>query len=108
MGGWARWDRETNETRVWRAPPSTFCEEVVVIPRPCADSPSSDEADVWIAAMMFDADARRSCLAILDGNRIELGPVCKLWLKDYVPHGLHGCFTPEVFEPEVFEKARMD
>ncbi|KOO36613.1 retinal pigment epithelial membrane protein, partial [Chrysochromulina tobinii] len=26
--GYARWDRHTDETIVWRAPPNTFCEEV--------------------------------------------------------------------------------
>jgi all-trans-8'-apo-beta-carotenal 15,15'-oxygenase len=117
--GYARWDRQTDETIMWRAPPNTFCEEVVVIPRPRGGNggsssgasassasgvgstsdaiPSSDEADVWIAAMMFDATRGQSCLAILDGDRIEDGPVCQLWLQHHVPHGLHGCFTEQVF-----------
>jgi carotenoid cleavage dioxygenase-like enzyme len=117
--GYARWDRHTDETIVWRAPPNTFCEEGVVIPRPRGGNggsssgasassasgvgstsdaiPSSDEADVWIAAMMFDATRGQSCLAILDGDRIEDGPVCQLWLQHHVPHGLHGCFTEQVF-----------
>ena len=86
--GWARYDRRTGETRVWKAPPSTFCEEVVVIPRPrAADAPppEEDEADVWVAAMMYDASKGRSCLAILDGDRFDDGPVCRLWLKGFVP-----------------------
>jgi len=127
--GWSRWDRRTGETKLWRAPARTFCEEVVVIPRPRvrgaggeaggdmegeaggeagaapvppsrgdeADVPPSDEADVWLAAMMFDADARRSCLCILNGDDIEAGPICKLWLRSFVPHGLHGTFCPETF-----------
>jgi len=97
--GWARWDRVTGETQVWRAPPDTFCEEVVVIPRPsdATGGGAEDMADVWVAGMMFDAQRGRSCLAILDGDQLEAGPVCQLWLKDAVPHGLHGCFTPEVY-----------
>jgi len=57
-----------------------------------------DEADCWIAAMLFDANAGKSALAILDGDNIEAGPICQLWLKSFVPHGLHGCFTRELFD----------
>ena len=98
--GWARWDRQTNEKIIWRAPPRCFCEELVVIPRPRADdapAATEDEGDCWVAAMMFDADAGRSCLAILDGDNLEAGPVCQLWLKSFVPHGLHGSFVPELY-----------
>jgi len=94
--GWCRYDTRTGENVIWRAPPNTFCEEVVVIPRD--DSiPDADDADVWVAAMMFDADKGRSALAILDGDDLAAGPVAKLWLKSFVPHGLHGCFTTELF-----------
>ena len=73
-----------------------------MIPRPpCAgqngEVAREDVADVWIAAMMFDADAGRSCLAILNGDDIEAGPVCQLWLRSFVPHGLHGSYTPELY-----------
>jgi all-trans-8'-apo-beta-carotenal 15,15'-oxygenase len=97
--GYTRWDRQTGEKVVWRAPPRNFCEELVIIPRPRESASTRDEADVWLAGMVFDADAGRSSLVILDGDRIEAGPVCRLWLKDHVPHGLHGCFTPELFGP---------
>ena len=30
-------------------------------------------------------------------DHFESGPVAQLWLKDFVPHGLHGCFTPELY-----------
>ncbi len=102
--GWCRYDRQTGELRVWKAPPRTFCEEVVVIPkegRLSAESVEADEADVWIAAMMFDADKGRSALAILDGADIEKGPVAKLWCKGGVPHGLHGCFSPELLDDKL-------
>ena len=96
--GWTRWDRNTGEMVTWRAPPRTFCEEVVVIPRPReGEPPADDAADVWVAAMMFDADKGQSCLAILDGDDLGAGPVCRLWLEQAVPHGLHGCFTPELY-----------
>jgi len=116
--GWLRYDRRTGEKKIWTAPPNTFCEEVVVIPRPRNTGSASsnhdgssgsiasgpygmgdvDEADCWIAAMLFDANAGKSALAILDGDNIEAGPICQLWLKSFVPHGLHGCFTRELFD----------
>ena len=89
-------DDSTGETVVWEAPPYCFCEEVVIIPRPRDEPLVTDDADVWVAAMMFDATAGRSCLAILDGDDLGAGPVCQLWLKSFVPHGLHGCYTPEL------------
>jgi len=98
--GWCRWDRQTGESIIWHAPPRTFCEEVVVIPRPRDGDeavPAADEADVWVAAMMFDADSGRSSLAILDGDNFAAGPVCRLWIKSNIPHGLHGCFTNELY-----------
>ena len=107
--GWARYDRRTGDLRVWRAPPRTFCEEVVVIPKGAglhADAAAEDDAEVWVAAMMFDADRGRSALAILDGADIESGPVAKLWCNGVVPHGLHGCYVPEVFDS--FEDASGD
>ena len=57
----------------------------------------SDLADVWLAGMMFDATRGASCLAILDGADVARGPVCRLWLRSAVPHGLHGCFTSDMF-----------
>ncbi|EOD18175.1 hypothetical protein EMIHUDRAFT_447970 [Emiliania huxleyi CCMP1516] len=101
--GYCRFDRLTGKTQVWRAPPRTFCEEVVVIPRPAeagrasAGGEEADVADVWLAGMMYSADVGRSCLAILDGDDLESGPVCRLWLRQAVPHGLHGCFVEELY-----------
>ncbi|KAL1510135.1 hypothetical protein AB1Y20_006467 [Prymnesium parvum] len=95
--GWARYDRHTDTTLVWRAPPLAFCEELVVIPR--SETAQEDSADVWLAGLIFDSESGRSSLAILNGDDIEAGPVCRLWLRDHVPHGLHGSFTTELFGP---------
>ena len=59
--------------------------------------PASDEADVWLAGMMYCATRKASCLALLNGDDIEAGPVCKLWLKNAIQHGLHGCYISDVF-----------
>jgi len=85
--GWLRYDRSTGATRVCRAPPRTFTEEIVVIPK--AQGPGC-----WLAGMIFNAETDRSGLAILDGEKIEDGPVAIAWLRGPTPHGLHGCFVP--------------
>mgnify|MGYP002825931501 CR=1 FL=1 len=54
------------------------------------------EAEAWLAGMMYDSTRGRSCLGIFDAAALEDGPVCRLWLKTPVPHGLHGCWSPEL------------
>ena len=44
--------------------------------------------------MMYDASKGRSCLALFDAAALAAGPLCKLWLKEVIPHGLHGCWSP--------------
>ena len=47
--------------------------------------------------MCYDAAKGRSSLCILDAAAVNDGPLCRLWLNEAVPHGLHGCFSPEVY-----------
>ena len=38
----------------------------------------------------------RSSLMIFDlGRDLKEGPVCTIWFKTALPHGLHGCFSPD-------------
>ena len=98
--GWQRLDLRTGEVQRWLAPPRTFCEEVVVVPKAReagggggGAGGGADVADAWLAAMFYDADRGVSGLAILDAANVAAGPVCRLWLRQGVPHGLHGCFV---------------
>jgi all-trans-8'-apo-beta-carotenal 15,15'-oxygenase len=95
--GWCRYDSASGEAQRWLAPSGCFCEEPLIIPKEgCAehvDPGAVDEADTWLAGMMFDSARGVSCLAILDGANLSAGPVCKLWLRQHVPHGLHGCWV---------------
>ena len=84
-----------HSTKCRWAPHGTFCEELVVIPKEGGGG-GDDEADAWLAGMMYDSTRGRSCLGIFDAAALEDGPVCRLWLKTPVPHGLHGCFSPEL------------
>jgi all-trans-8'-apo-beta-carotenal 15,15'-oxygenase len=95
--GWCRYDSATCEAERWVAPSGCFCEEPVIIPKEGGaehvPSDAIDEANTWLAGMMFDSARGVSCLAILDGAKLSAGPVCKLWLRQHVPHGLHGCWV---------------
>lgn len=71
-----------------------FTDEPLVVPKRGADP--KDERDAYLLGMVFDAVEQRSFLAVFDLQKdLSLGPVCKLWLKSHIPHGLHGCFAAE-------------
>ena len=109
--GWQRYDRTTGEVVRWTAAANTFCEEIVVIPKPRqgeeagAAPPEADEADAYLAGMMYDHSKARSCLAIFDAARLADGPLCRLWLNEKIPHGLHGCWTPTSYWGDADEGA---
>jgi all-trans-8'-apo-beta-carotenal 15,15'-oxygenase len=70
-----------------------FAEEPMIVPKHGGDP--KDEDDAYLLAMVFDATKKKSALAIFDlKEQLREGPVCMLWLKSHVPHGLHGCFAP--------------
>ena len=94
--GYMRLDLHTGERVTWYAPLHTYCEEVVVVPKVKKDPLEytlDEQAHVWILATMFDAVRGRSCIGIIDGERLQDGPVCRMWLTHHLPHSLHGCFT---------------
>jgi all-trans-8'-apo-beta-carotenal 15,15'-oxygenase len=92
--GYLRLDMQTGERVHWYAPKHTYCEEVVVVPKVGGEG----EEDVYLLCPMFDAELDRSCVGIFDGKAIDKGPVCRLWLQHHLPHSLHGCFTPQLFD----------
>ena len=72
--------------------------------RTCTDEPLvapkhggniNNEKEAYLLQMVKDAVEDKSYLAVFDLEReLRKGPVCKVWLKNAVPHGLHGCFAP--------------
>ena len=69
-----------------------FAEEPQVVPKLNGDP--NDEDDAYLLGMIFDAVKDKSGLAIFDLKRdLKEGPICVLWLKSAIPHGLHGCFA---------------
>lgn len=65
---WLRYDTHTDGTAMWCAPARQFVEELVVIPKRAAGErdAAEDTADAWLVGMIYCAQRRQSCLAILD------------------------------------------
>jgi all-trans-8'-apo-beta-carotenal 15,15'-oxygenase len=70
-----------------------FCGEPLVVPKEGADLDQEDEA--YLLGIVCDAVAHRTFVSVFDLKLpLRNGPVANLWLKNHVPHGLHGCFDP--------------
>jgi carotenoid cleavage dioxygenase-like enzyme len=71
-----------------------FVSEPVIVPKKGGNPENEEEA--YLLGMVKDAVKARNFLAIFDLERdLREGPVCKIWLKSGVPHGVHGCFAED-------------
>ncbi|HEY9302599.1 MAG TPA: carotenoid oxygenase family protein, partial [Phormidium sp.] len=87
-------DQCSGERQLWSAAPEGFVSEPVFVPA----TNGVNEDDGWIMTLVYDSAHHRSDLVILDARNLHQNPVARLHLKHHVPYGLHGSFTPEVFE----------
>ena len=83
------------EAAVWAPGPRSFTQEPVFVPRPGGTA----EDDGWLLLLVFDAEARRTELVILDARRVQDGPVATLRLRHAFPFGLHGSWAPQYMGP---------
>ncbi|MEB3355303.1 MAG: carotenoid oxygenase family protein [Synechococcales bacterium] len=83
---------DTGEQQLWSAAPKGFVGEPVFVPRPGSEA----EDDGWVLTLVYDAEHHRTDVAILDGRDLEKGAIARLHLKNHIPYGLHGCFTPNI------------
>jgi carotenoid cleavage dioxygenase-like enzyme len=78
-----------------------FVGEALVVPKKGGDPENEDDA--YLLGMVKDAAKEKSFVAVFDLARdLREGPVCKLWMKSGIPHGIHGCFAEEAGGPSVF------
>ena len=74
--------------------PRRFAGEPLVVPK--RNGNMAREEDAYLVGLVYDAVKDRSSLMVFDLERdLKEGPVCTLWLKTALPHGLHGCFAPD-------------
>lgn len=87
-------DLETGDRKLWTVAPRGFIGEPLFVPRPGGIA----EDDGWVLSLIYDAARHSSALVILSAQTLE--PLARLNLKQHIPYGLHGCFTPQYFGPE--------
>jgi all-trans-8'-apo-beta-carotenal 15,15'-oxygenase len=69
-----------------------FASEPLIIPKSDGDPNKEDQA--FLLGVVRDAAMRRDFLAIFDLEQdLREGPVCRLYFKTGIPHGIHGCFV---------------
>jgi carotenoid cleavage dioxygenase-like enzyme len=71
-----------------------FAGEPLIVPKHKGDL--EDENQAYLLGVVQDSARDRSGVSIFDLERdLKEGPVCILWFKSSIPHGLHGCFALE-------------
>ena len=71
-----------------------FAGEPLVVPKRNANL--EREEDAYLLGLVYDAVKDRTSILVFDLEReLKEGPVCTIWLKTAIPHGLHGCFAPD-------------
>ena len=94
----------TGPSQLWSAAPHGYVSEPVFVPRGAANATglyttlTGAEDDGWLLTLVYDGRADRTDVVILDAKNLDQGPVARLHLRHHVPYGLHGTFTPQVFE----------
>ena len=61
---------------------------------------SQSEDDGYLICYGFHAMELRSELLVFDALRVEVGPTARLGIPVPLPHGLHGCFSPQYYGPD--------
>jgi carotenoid cleavage dioxygenase len=84
-----RYDHQTGEMRLWRAPGRQAVSEPVFVAR----RGSSEEGEGYLLATVFDETRNASHLVVLDARDVEAGPLARAHLDHRVPAGFHGSFV---------------
>lgn len=99
LQGLLKLDLTTGEQKIWSAAPKGFVGEPIFVPAitTTANQHSQIKEDRgWILSVVYDAAQHRSDVVILDASTWQL-QAC-LHLKHHIPYGLHGSYTPELFQ----------
>ncbi|CAM9702553.1 unnamed protein product [Ascophyllum nodosum] len=98
-------DTQTGTVEKWLPLPHEFMGECNFIPRKGATADAPEDSGYLISVLVNGRDHRTDVL-IFDAAEVSKGPVCRLPLKGFVGHTLHGSFAPDlVFTPAQVEKS---
>jgi len=84
----ARWDHETQSLSSWHTGANSAVGEPVFVPR------SPDEGDGWLLAVVQRYQDMSSELVILDAQKLENGPVARVFMPMRLKNGIHGAWLP--------------
>ena len=93
--GILRKDLKTGEEQKWLPEPHEFLSEVAFAPRRKEDGSFSDgEDDGYLVTYLLDTRELKSEFVVFDAAKVADGPVSRVPLNNFIPHGLHGTFVP--------------
>jgi all-trans-8'-apo-beta-carotenal 15,15'-oxygenase len=87
--GVARMDMESGQRDAYDFGPRQYALEPVFVPHP-SRSASAEREPGWLLTLVYDGDAGRSHLAVLNAERVADGPVARVLLEHAVPIRFHG------------------
>lgn len=88
--GVARFDTHTRQLSRWIAPQDHLDCEPIFVP----DGTASEDSG-WILQLIQDTSVEKSYLAVIDAQRLEDGPVARIWFRQAIPMTFHGTFVNE-------------
>ena len=68
--------------------------------RPSPAPGGTGEDDGYVLVAVHNADTGKGDLAILDARQLSAGPVAIVHLPHLLPAGLHGSFSPQVYQED--------
>ncbi|AFY39081.1 9-cis-epoxycarotenoid dioxygenase [[Leptolyngbya] sp. PCC 7376] len=86
-------DVESGEQQLHSFAPDGFAGEPIFVPYP--DGKAED--DGWVLLMTYDAARHGSDVVIFDAKQIDRGAIATVHIKQHIPYGLHGSWTPKTF-----------
>jgi len=92
MAGISKIDMHSSTNTVldfWVPTSTEFSCQPVFVPR----EGSVEEDDGYLLSVLFDGEAQRSEVVVLDARDVSQGPICRIPLKTPLPHGFRGCWA---------------
>eukprot|EP01039_Chlorochromonas_danica_P000849 gene849-924_t len=84
-------DTKTKAEETWLAEEDEFVSEAAFAPR--VGSQTREEDDGYILLLVTKPSTKTTDFVILDAKNLSSGPVQRLPVPTYLPHGLHGMFA---------------
>lgn len=85
--------QDSSAKQVWMPEPHEFLGEPIFCPR---KGGSDAEDDGYLVTFVTNGKTLQSEVVLFDARNVASGPVCRAPLRQHLPHGLHGCWAPDL------------